>query len=45
MASRLRAAPVPVVGRIADGFLLLDLRGVAPEHDDALMALVGGALA
>jgi L-seryl-tRNA(Ser) seleniumtransferase len=43
--ARLRAAPVPVVGRIADGVLLLDLRGVPPELDREFAALVGAALA
>jgi L-seryl-tRNA(Ser) seleniumtransferase len=41
----LRAGAVPVVGRIADGCLLLDLRTVLPETDDELTALVAGALA
>ncbi len=43
-ATRLRGARVPVIGRIADGMLLLDLRGVPPELDAELGALVAGAL-
>ena len=36
---------VPVIGRIADGRLLLDLRSVPAEADDALAAAVVAALA
>jgi L-seryl-tRNA(Ser) seleniumtransferase len=43
--ARLRAARVPVVGRIADGRVLLDLRGIAPEADGELADLVAGAFA
>ncbi|MFI5312028.1 MAG: L-seryl-tRNA(Sec) selenium transferase [Gemmatimonadales bacterium] len=43
--AQLRAAPVPVVGRIADGRVLLDLRGMAPQDDDELITLVAAALA
>ncbi len=43
--SRLRAGTVPVVGRIADGKVVLDLRGVCPELDDELGALIARALA
>ncbi len=43
--ARLRAARVPVVGRIADGRVLLDLRGIMPEADSELADLVAGALA
>ena len=32
--ARLRGAPLPVIARIADGRVLLDLRAV-PVHDDA----------
>ncbi|MBI3790660.1 MAG: L-seryl-tRNA(Sec) selenium transferase, partial [Gemmatimonadetes bacterium] len=35
--ARLRAQRLPVVARVADGRLLLDLRAVAP-HEDALLA-------
>ena len=43
-AARLRRARVPVIGRIADGVVLLDLRGVPPELDAELGVLVAGAL-
>jgi len=46
--ARLRAAgagALPVVGRIADGRLLLDLRSVPDADDDALAAAVLAALA
>ena len=46
--ARLRAAGpgrVPVIGRIADGRLLLDLRSVPADADDALAAAVLAALA
>jgi L-seryl-tRNA(Ser) seleniumtransferase len=43
LASRLRAADPPVVGRIEDGHLLLDLRTVLPEQDSALREAVLGA--
>ena len=44
-AARLRAAPTPVIGRIEDGWLLVDLRSVPAELDEELVALVAGALA
>ena len=37
LASRLRAGELPVIGRIEDGRLLLDLRTVAPEEDTELL--------
>jgi L-seryl-tRNA(Ser) seleniumtransferase len=43
--ARLRAGRVPVVGRLADGRLLLDLRGIEPEADGELADLVVGAWA
>lgn len=43
--ARLRAAPVPVVGRIADDRLLLDLRSVPEGDDESLAAAVLAALA
>jgi L-seryl-tRNA(Ser) seleniumtransferase len=42
--ARLRAAPLPVVGRIADDEMLLDLRSVPPEADDDLASAVIAAL-
>ncbi len=41
---RLREAPCPVIGRIQDGRLLLDLRTVLPEQDRALGASLIAAL-
>ncbi len=41
----LRAASLPVIGRIADGRLVLDLRGVMPAADASLITTVAGALA
>ena len=43
--ARLRGGTVPVVGRIAEGKVVLDLRGVCPELDDELGALIARALA
>ena len=43
LAARLRAGDPPVVGRIADGVLLLDARTVLPGEDAALIAAVGAA--
>lgn len=40
LAPRLRLAEVPVVGRVADGRLLLDLLAVPEEADDELAAVV-----
>ncbi len=45
LESQLRGGAVPVIGRIADGRVVLDLRGVSPELDDELGALVARALA
>ena len=39
-AARLRAAPVPVIGRIHDGRLLLDPRTVLPGQAEALLRTV-----
>jgi L-seryl-tRNA(Ser) seleniumtransferase len=38
LAEALRAGEPPVVARVAEGALLLDLRTVAPEEEDALRA-------
>jgi len=40
---RLRAAPVPVIARIEEGRLTIDLRTVAPEEEDALVAALEAA--
>jgi L-seryl-tRNA(Ser) seleniumtransferase len=40
----LRGAPRAVIGRIADGRVLLDLRGIAPDDDAHLITIVAGAL-
>ena len=40
LEARLRTGRVPVVGRVSDGAVMLDLRGVAPELDEELVALV-----
>jgi hypothetical protein len=36
---------VPVIARIADGRVVLDLRSVSPDLDDELGALITRALA
>jgi L-seryl-tRNA(Ser) seleniumtransferase len=43
--TRLRAASLPVIGRIADGRLLLDLRSVPAADDERLATAVTSALA
>ena len=45
LEARLRGGMVPVVGRIAEGRVVLDLRSVCPELDDELGALITRALA
>ncbi|MDO3380101.1 L-seryl-tRNA(Sec) selenium transferase [Geoalkalibacter halelectricus] len=45
LAARLRRQSPPVVGRIADNQLLLNLRTVAPEEEDALLQSLTKALA
>jgi L-seryl-tRNA(Ser) seleniumtransferase len=43
LAASLRAADPPVVGRIEEGHVLLDLRTVLPEQDAVLRETVIGA--
>lgn len=43
-AARLRASSTPVVGRVEDGALLLDLRTILPDQDPALVAALVAAL-
>jgi L-seryl-tRNA(Ser) seleniumtransferase len=43
--SRLRAGDPPVIARVREGRLLLDLRTVLPEQDDLLAELLAGAMA
>jgi L-seryl-tRNA(Ser) seleniumtransferase len=42
LEARLRRSTPPVVARIQDGRVVLDLRTVAPEDDEALVAALGG---
>jgi L-seryl-tRNA(Ser) seleniumtransferase len=42
---RLRAAEPPVVGRISEGRVLLDLRTVRPDRDDELASIIERAVA
>ena len=44
LEEKLRAGRTPVIGRIADGQLLLDLRSVPAAHDDELKSAVLRAL-
>ena len=44
LEARLRAQPIPVVGRIMDGQLLLDCRSVLPDDDFALIDALARAL-
>jgi L-seryl-tRNA(Ser) seleniumtransferase len=41
LAAALRRRPFPIVSRIEEGRVLLDLRSVAPEDDEALAAAFG----
>jgi L-seryl-tRNA(Ser) seleniumtransferase len=45
LEEKLRAGRTPVIGRISDGRLLLDLRSVPAAHDDELKSAVVRALA
>jgi L-seryl-tRNA(Ser) seleniumtransferase len=45
LAARLRKAPTPVVARVGDGRLLLDLRTVSPGEEQALRDALREALA
>ncbi|MBV8531401.1 MAG: L-seryl-tRNA(Sec) selenium transferase, partial [Candidatus Eremiobacteraeota bacterium] len=44
LAARLRAASPPIVGRIEEGRLLLDLRTIAPDEDGAVVAVLRNIL-
>ena len=44
LLTRLRVGDPCVVGRVADGCVLLDLRAVEPERDHDLVRAVGAAL-
>ena len=44
LEAKLRAASPPIVGRIDDGRLLLDLRTVAPHHDATLVRVLTGLI-
>jgi L-seryl-tRNA(Ser) seleniumtransferase len=44
LAARLRRSRPPVIARIAEGELLLDLRTVPTEEDEALLAALLAAL-
>jgi L-seryl-tRNA(Ser) seleniumtransferase len=45
LAAALRAWPRPIIGRIQEDRLLLDLRTVAPQQDDELLAAARTAIA
>ena len=42
LARRLRAADPPVMARVADDALVVDLRTVAPEEEEALLSALAG---
>lgn len=44
-AARLRQRELPVIARVAEGRLVLDLRGVAAEQDEVLLSALREALA
>ena len=43
LAARLRSGTPPIVARIEQGRVLLDLRTVAPQHDDAIATALATA--
>jgi L-seryl-tRNA(Ser) seleniumtransferase len=45
LASRLRADVPPVIARVEDGRVLLDLRTVFPAQDEVLVRILGGITA
>jgi L-seryl-tRNA(Ser) seleniumtransferase len=45
LEQRLRLGDPPVIGRVTDGRLLIDLRSVQPEEDEALVSALLAALA
>ncbi|MCH7824617.1 MAG: L-seryl-tRNA(Sec) selenium transferase, partial [Acidobacteria bacterium] len=45
LVGRLRASDPPVIGRIVDGRVILDVRTILPDEDDAFVASVARALA
>ncbi len=44
-AARLRGRELPVIARVSEGRLVLDLRTVAPDEDEELLAALGEAFA
>ncbi len=44
-AARLRSRELPVIVRISEGRLVVDLRSVTPEEDDEILSALGDALA
>jgi L-seryl-tRNA(Ser) seleniumtransferase len=45
LAARLRAAPVPVIARVRDGLVLLDVRTLLADDEDAVEAALASARA
>jgi L-seryl-tRNA(Ser) seleniumtransferase len=41
LSARLRASDPPVIARVEEGRVLLDLRTVFPEQDEALVQAIG----
>jgi L-seryl-tRNA(Ser) seleniumtransferase len=44
LEARLRGGEPPVIGRVADGRLLVDLRTILPREDEVLARALGAAL-